>query len=165
LTRIPFSDTLREFTCIAMKPILFLLMMVAVAATLVADEPKASPQRSAEEISRQIELLKARVSALEQEKKLLQNKSDEVSKFQTARIRVIGASQGKYGYVVIVDPTNAGVIKKALETGGVEYTTPKMGVEMAERHSAEKIKARVREADAKAKRILEGNPPSQVHGN
>jgi hypothetical protein len=163
LTCVPFSDTLKKVTCIAMKLILFLIMMAGVPVTLVADEPKASPQRSVEEIDRQIEILKARMEALNQEKKLLQKKSDEISKFWSP-VHLKENPEGQYGYI-IVDPTNFGVITKTIETNGANYMTPRMSMEMAERHSAEKIKAQMREADAKATRILDGHPPSQVHGN
>jgi hypothetical protein len=154
-----------------MKPLLFLLMTARVTVTLVAGEPKASPPRSVDEIDRQLEILKARMEALDQEKKLLQEKSEEVSKFWTP-IRVKEHPEGQYGYINddihlggSIDPTNIRVVTKALELNGADYMSPTMAMEMAERHGAEKIKAQVLKGDAKAKRILDGHPPSMVHGN
>lgn len=146
-----------------MKSLFFLLTMACVASLPAADEPKSSPQRSVDEINREIENLKARMDALDQEKKLLQKKAEEFSKFSTP-IRVKEHPDGKYGYFII-DPKNPDAFAKVLEMNGTEYMNPRMGMEMAERISAERIKAHVRKADAEAKRILEGHPPSPVHGN
>jgi hypothetical protein len=157
-----------------MKLILFLLVTACVANRLTAEEPKASPLRSADEISKEIEALQMKIKALDEEKKSLQRKSSG----DKAPVNVESASSDRKisgniktavvrgrKLVMTTRPAVIVTIPKDIELGAAEYMSPKMSMEMAERHSAEKIKAQVKEADANAKRILEGRPPSLVHGN
>jgi hypothetical protein len=156
-----------------MKPILLLLVMACVAHRLVADEPKTSSQKSMEEINRQLKALHKRMGALEKEQMQLQKESEELLKNGTP-VHVKQHPEGKFGYVMDdtqiikgggIDPKKIRVFPTKPELNAAEYMTPRMSTESAERHSAEKIERLVREADARAKRILDGRPPSLVHGD
>ncbi len=149
--------------------------LTAEEAKKRAEEAKLRQKEAAkrvEELKQQLEQAKKRLEefqkkndALRKEKELPQPSGGDQKtpavppKAANTKDRVLVHPSGKPGFLVI-DSTNRAAILKAFEEGGVDFTTPRMGIYEAERHSAEKIRLQVQRADATAKLMLQGGAPA-----
>lgn len=162
-----------------MKPILKLMILgiLCGASVLSADEAKEATKKEIQEIEKKIEELNKRLQEHEAVLDELRKAHAEAKKSEKAAPKffepplpkrgapskqdnTLSGPLGQLGYVVTEPKSD--VFNDALETGGTTFITHKQAAYHAERHSAEKIKARVRAADEKAKLLLEGKAPSLV---
>jgi len=132
------------------------LGMVCATSMAAADDPKPAPQP---------------VAPSKPARTVVTPPPKAVNKVKVFRGR---SPVGDYGYVIL-DPVDPEALKKAtagwgisadtlneVEGGGARFRTLTQAVYEADRHTAEKIKARVQAADEKAKVLLRGGAPSHV---
>lgn len=156
LTAHPLPDILENMVSCPMKPLLKLIMMGSRAgsvlgiacfnALLAADDPKPAPVPQAPS---------------------MRKPEEKIMKLEPLRDKEVADYLAKRGFIIVDPnaPAKAGANKDALrglEAIAVNIKTYKQAAYEAERHSAEKIKARVQAADDLARLLLSGGAPSPV---
>jgi hypothetical protein len=176
-----------------MKPSLQSIMRAAAAASLLgllaftpvraADEPKAAPTPEEAQIKRvkeAVQRLEAVLNELEAKGAITSRQRAQIEKNhgvggigETPVAPSPGSKDpfGKKGFKLVPPApkpgsTNAGNPSNATtaEVDSFNYKSVRTSVYEGERRSAEKIKAHIRAADARAMLLLEGSAPSHVLG-
>jgi hypothetical protein len=124
--------------------------LLCFTSPAAAADPK--PRRTPEEVAKEMKEVQRRVEALRKELEELEaRKGDRAKPLPLAPALVPKNTDVRLG-------------TQTIESGTYTYKRVRDSIYEADRHGAEKIKARVREADAKAKVLLEGGAPSHVLG-
>ena len=147
---------------------LSLASILCLASIFAADEPKSvrtTPDNAVKQFEDAVQRLNEALNAAQRSgdvdrgevfKKRLEERLAELEKAAA----VIAATKKRLQESR--DELEKAASVSTVEAHALDFKTPRMHAYEAERHSAEKIKAHVRAADAKAKLLLEGSAPSHV---